>query len=776
MLDDKNKKGFTMVELLAVVVILGIIAGIGVPLVSRYLDKARNNAYDHMFTASYDAANNIILDENMSCITSECYFKLSNLVDKGYIEDLADPGNQGSTCDGMIEVSSGVSNSETLDAYSYICHLRCSSYSKTVKWESGAAANEYNVVSDEEAKNLEDKFSNDIDNIVTITADIDPKTGDLHGGKVACFTVSVNNAYSNNRNFKLTSSNENLLLINSDGSALNDFEISANTTKEYEVCTKAAPSSIFLADEATTIITLESAGIDNVNLGRLTFDVDKDLIATDKEIPIVGNVKITNDTTLGDAVVSWNRIDKGGSSITNYYIILYNADTGTTTTYQTDSALTYYKLSNLSEGKYYAKVYGVDEAGNIGASYCDAATSDNGYCSVSNTESLEWIYKVTYELSNLNHDNLTSATDTATGNKSYTTTLSTSSSSYSLPSSITVKMGGIILTSDTDYTYDSTTGTIYIKKITNDVTISAKASGGDSCLIEGTQIALANGKTKNIEDVSYDDLLLVWNYETGSYTYEYPIWIEKGNVAYEYQKITFSDGSILKTYGSHGVYSKELNKFISVTDKDNFKIGTEIAKIDNNKITYVKVSNIEIISEKTNYYQVVSTRYFNVIANDILTTDGTVLVSNLYEFDSSDIKWLDRNSKLLELYTYDDFKDIMPYYLYKGLRIEEGKVISKYLNYNDLRKYLIVSPLNDNMLLPPITDPSNSRLWMVTTSDDIISNKNSYLRKEGSYYILREPIRRAKFKYWYNTSDGKKYKPNSVVRVTHGMHFIAVYE
>lgn len=198
--------------------------------------------------------------------------------------------------------------------------------------------------------------------------------------------------------------------------------------------------------------------------------------------------------------------------------------------------MTYYKLSNLSEGKYYAKVYGVDEAGNIGASYCDAATGDNGYCSVSNTESLEWVYKVTYELSNLKHDNLTSDTDTATGNKSYTTTLSTSSSSYSLPSSITVKMGGIILTSDTDYTYDSTTGTIYIKKITNDVTISAKASGGDSCLIEGTQIALANGKTKNIEDVSYDDLLLVWNYETGSYTYEYPIWIEKGNVAYEYQK------------------------------------------------------------------------------------------------------------------------------------------------------------------------------------------------------------------------------------------------
>ena len=30
-----------------------------------------------------------------------------------------------------------------------------------------------------------------------------------------------------------------------------------------------------------------------------------------------------------------------------------------------------------------------------------------------------------------------------------------------------------------------------------------------------------------IEDIDYDDLLLVWDYEHGKFTYQYPIWIEE---------------------------------------------------------------------------------------------------------------------------------------------------------------------------------------------------------------------------------------------------------
>ena len=613
-----------------------------------------------------------------------------------------------------------------------------------------------------------------------VIASITPKTGNLQGsGTIACFTVSVANTYTYSRNFVLSSSNDNILLINKDGSSLSTLQVDANSTKDYEVCTKVSDNSSFLTEETTTTISLSSTGINTISVGELTLSVDVDVIAADKEIPTVGNVNISipsDNTVVGEAVVSWDRIDSGGSSITNYYILLYNSDTNTSTTYETGSGVTSYTISNLSAGNYYAKVYGVDEAGNIGSSYCESATSDNGYCSLSNTTSLKWEYTVTYSLTNLKHDDSTSTTSTAILNQSFTTTLAlnTTSTWYSLPNSVTITMGDTQLTSGTDYTYSSSSGTITINKVTDDITITASASGG--CLIKGTQIVLANGKYKNIEDITYNDLLLVWNYETGNYTYEYPIWLEKEKFTTKYQKTTFSDGSVLKTYGEHGVFSSDYNMFISVNDRSKFNIGSNIVKLDGNNINIVTVTNIEIINEETYYYHVVSTRYYNVIANDFITTDGSVILSNLYEFGNK-INWLDRDINNLDLYTYDDFKDIMPLYMYKGLRVEEGKVLSNYLDLETFRNYLLFNQLNDNMILYPNTDSYGNRLWMVTTSDDTINNNyNNYLMKENSYYILKEPQNKFKFKYWYNTADGKKYMPNESVKVLYGMHFVAVYE
>ena len=649
------------------------------------------------------------------------------------------------------------------------------SESKTFKVQLTIETSDTNV-----SMNVNGSASFIINNEGNIIANINPKTGDLRGsGTISCFTVSVANTYTYNRNFNLNSSNENILLVNKDGTLLNTLQVKANSTEEYEMCTKVSESSSFLTDEATTTITLTSAGVDSINVGKLTFTVDKDEIATDKEIPTVGNVNISipeENTVVGEALISWDRIDTGGSSITNYYIVLYNSETGTSSTYETGSSLTSYKLTNLSAGNYYAKVYGIDEAGNVGKNYCDNATTDNGYCSLSNTVSLKWEYTITFNLTNLQHDNETTTTATAIINNSFNTTLqlNTSSQWYSLPNSITITMNENTLTSGTDYTYNSSSGEITIKKITGDVTISASASGG--CLIKGTKITLANGMKKNIEDIGYDDLLLVWDYEKSSYAYEYPIWIEKAKKTKKYQKTTFSDGSVLKTYGEHGVFSQKLNAFISVNDKNNFKIGTEIAKVDSeNKIYYVKITNIEIIEEETEYYHIVSTRYYNVIANNFLTTDGKVEFANLYGFGDN-INWLTRDISKLDLYTYDDFKDILPFYLYEGLRVAEGKVLSEYINLLEFKEYFRINQLNVNMILPPLQDSLNNRLWMVTTSDDNINDKKSFLKKENSYYTLKLPVNRTNFKYWYNMADGKKYKPNDTVKVSYGMHFVAVYE
>lgn len=146
-----NKKGFTMVELLATVVILGILAGVGVPLVYRYLDKAKTNSYKHMLTGAYDAANNVVLEKNLSCGIGDnaCYFELSALVENEYLENLDDPSKHGSVCNGVIRVSSAASlNQNVLKSYDYTCYLKCNNYSTTVKWKSGSAADEYVNTSD----------------------------------------------------------------------------------------------------------------------------------------------------------------------------------------------------------------------------------------------------------------------------------------------------------------------------------------------------------------------------------------------------------------------------------------------------------------------------------------------------------------------------------------------------------------------------------------------------------------------------------------------------
>ena len=57
-----------------------------------------------------------------------------------------------------------------------------------------------------------------------------------------------------------------------------------------------------------------------------------------------------------------------------------------------------------------------------------------------------------------------------------------------------------------------------------------------------------------------------------------------------------------------------------------------------------------------------------------------------------------------------------------------------------------------------------NRYWMVTTSDDVVTNKEDYLVKEGDYYKL--PKGR-----WYSTSENKEYTGETKVQVWTGMHF-----
>jgi prepilin-type N-terminal cleavage/methylation domain-containing protein len=90
------KKGFTLVELLAVIVILGVIAIIVIPKIKDALFKSQDEAYNMLLVSIENKANDYAMDNNIpSSITqgSPVTVTLQQLVDSDYLEvkDLVDP-------------------------------------------------------------------------------------------------------------------------------------------------------------------------------------------------------------------------------------------------------------------------------------------------------------------------------------------------------------------------------------------------------------------------------------------------------------------------------------------------------------------------------------------------------------------------------------------------------------------------------------------------------------------------------------------------------------
>ena len=584
--------------------------------------------------------------------------------------------------------------------------------------------------------------------------------------------LTVINSYDTAKGFTLSINNSNFKLVDSNGTNLGNMSVAANTTQTYDVYIERKSGVKFATNQQTVNLSFNN-GETNSHLGSVTVLVDKDETLTDDKPPKISDVQASFVAQNGKVNLSWSATDVSG--VDHFVIQVVNNDTGDVEqTYTTTNGNTTYQATGLTNGSYYFKIYGIDNKQISGASYVnDCNNTTEGYCSRSTSSTYTWTFDVTYDLTNLSVPS--SVSRTAIIGESYTGSIS-ASGLYSLPNSITVNMNGQNLTSG--YSYSNSNGNIRINNVTGPITITATASGG-ICLVKGTKIKLANGKEKNVEDIEYTDLLKVWSYEKGNITYEYPIWIEKSSTSNEYQKTTFSDGSVLKTVGLHQVFSLDENKFVNIIEDGKLiKEGTSVAKIVNDKIVPIKVTKVETINEKVTYYYVASSIYYNVISNDILTTSDQIVpgvtLSNMYGFDNN-IKWpstrKDIISKKGALFDYKELS-IMPYYLYLGSRGNETKLFvnSGYAKTEDLIKYLQSTQLNVEKMVPPITDNNGNRLWMVTTDKDLVINKKDFLYKEGSYYTLPKIIG---VNRWYNTTDNKYYKPLDRVKVNLSMHFIS---
>ena len=191
---------------------------------------------------------------------------------------------------------------------------------------------------------------------------------------------------------------------------------------------------------------------------------------------------------------------------------------------------------------------------------------------------------------------------------------------------------------------------------------SAVVTFPSSCFTSDTLITLADGTKKQIKDLTYDDTLLIWDFDEGKFDSAPICWLTRSGLMNDhYYKLTFSNGTVLKTTGqnsNHKVYNVDERFFKGVNKTE---IGDRIFS-ENGIVTVI---NKEYIEEEVEYYNLITTRTINCFAEGILTSDR---YGNLYPIDNNMMYIKDG----AEVRPYSEFEVVgIKRYWYDTLRLGE---------------------------------------------------------------------------------------------------------
>ena len=128
-----NNKGFTFVEILAVIVLIGILSSIAIIGVSRYRENAKNKDYEALAKSSYSA-----MEEYMMKHPYKKEVSLETLENGSFLSNRKDPGTKTTDCSGSVEVKMVTEGKNgSMDENNYIVYLCCTNYKKKYTYPEG---------------------------------------------------------------------------------------------------------------------------------------------------------------------------------------------------------------------------------------------------------------------------------------------------------------------------------------------------------------------------------------------------------------------------------------------------------------------------------------------------------------------------------------------------------------------------------------------------------------------------------------------------------------
>lgn len=224
------------------------------------------------------------------------------------------------------------------------------------------------------------------------------------------------------------------------------------------------------------------------------------------------------------------------------------------------------------------------------------------------------------------------------------------------------------------------------------VTISAS-----SCIAAGSLITLADGSQKKVEDLTGEELLLVWNLETGTFDTAPIVFIDSdAECEYEIINLIFSDGTEVKVISEHAFWDYDLNEYVYLDRYAGKYIGhwfnKQTTDDDGNFAnTAVQLTDVVITYEVTSAYSPVTYSHLCYYVNGMLSMPGGISgLFNIFEVDP-DTMMYDREAMEADiaeygLFTYEDFEGLISEEVFeafngKYLKVAIGKGI---LTWDDI--------------------------------------------------------------------------------------------
>lgn len=246
------------------------------------------------------------------------------------------------------------------------------------------------------------------------------------------------------------------------------------------------------------------------------------------------------------------------------------------------------------------------------------------------------------------------------------------------------------------------------------------------CIVENTYITLFDRSQKYIQDITYDDLLLVWDFDNSKFTYSKPLWIKKAQESDEYYSAIFNDGKELNFINKHRIYNNNKGKFTNLFKKEDITTITQ----DNICIDLLKVNTIK---KTVKYYNIITDYHMNFYANGILTS---CRYNNLYPIKNmkfvKNVDVIGENKEFDSLLTLS----LLPLKYINGMRLKEQRKYnnSEYINRLIINEYKINKLFDKKKIL--FLDHGGVMTSLYSNTQDFDIQNINYIRQIVKNFCL----------------------------------------